>query len=115
MQIRLRTGGITLTARLDDSEAARDFAALLPLELALKDHASTEKVADLPRKLSTEGAPAGVEPKAGDICHYAPWRNLAIFYRDFDYSRGLVRLGRIESSTEQLASLEGSVTIEAVE
>jgi hypothetical protein len=31
----------------------------------------------------------------GDITYYAPWGNLAIFYRDFGYSPGLVRLGHI--------------------
>jgi hypothetical protein len=114
MRIRIRTGGNALTARLEDSAAAHDFAALLPLELTLKDYASTEKIADLPRKLSTDGAPAGIDPQVGDIAYYAPWGNLAIFYRDFDYSRGLVRLGRIESGAEELASLAGPVRIEAV-
>lgn len=112
MQIRIRAGEKTLTARLEDSAVARDFAALLPIELTLKDYASTEKIADLPRRLSTEGAPPGVDPAVGDIAYYAPWGNLAIFYRDFGYSRGLVRLGRIEAGVETLESLAGPVTIE---
>ncbi|WKB54414.1 cyclophilin-like fold protein [Eleftheria terrae] len=33
----------------------------------------------------------------------APWGNLAIFYRDFDYSRGLVKLGRTEGDARPLA------------
>lgn len=115
MQIRIRAGERTLAARLEDNAAARDFAALLPLELTLKDYASTEKIAHLPRKLSVDGAPEGVDPAVGDIAYYAPWGNLAIYYSDFGYSRGLVRLGRIESGANQLASLEGPVTIEAVE
>jgi hypothetical protein len=36
----------------------------------------------------------------GDIAYYAPWGNLAIFYKDFGYSRGLVKLGRLDSSIE---------------
>ena len=115
VQIRVRAGATTLTARLEDSAAARDFAALLPLQLTLKDYASTEKIANLPRKLSTEGAPDGVDPDVGDIAYYAPWGNLAVYYRDFGYSRGLVRLGRIESGAQALASIEGPVSIEAVE
>ena len=113
MQIRIKTDQTALTARLEDSAAARDFAAMLPLNLTLKDYASTEKVADLPRKLSTDGAPDGIDPEPGDIAYYAPWGNLALYYRDFGYSRGLVRLGRIETGAEQLRSLEGTVTIEA--
>ena len=112
MQIRIKADQTMLTARLEDSAAARDFAAMLPLNLALKDYASTEKVADLPRKLSTDGAPDGIDPEPGDIAYYAPWGNLALYYRDFGYSRGLVRLGRIETGVSVLASLSGPVTIE---
>src|SRR5947208_4596122 len=54
----------------------------------------------LPKKLSTHDAPAGVDPSRGDIACYAPWGNLAIFYKDFQYSRGLVKLGRIDSTVE---------------
>ena len=91
-----------MAGTLEDSPAARDFASLLPLELTLSDYAATEKISDLPRRLSTEGAPPGVEPKAGDIAYYSPWGNLALFYKDFKYSEGLVRLGTIESGVQSL-------------
>lgn len=112
MKIRIVVGGRTLTAVLEDSAGARDFAALLPLELTLDDYNRTEKIADLPRRLATDGAPDGVTPKAGDIAYYAPWGNLAIFYRDFGYSRGLVRLGRIDGDPEEIARLAGPVRVE---
>jgi hypothetical protein len=102
MKIRIQLEGRSLTATLEKSEAARDFLSLLPLTLMLTDYNSTEKVADLPRKLSTPGAPAGVDPDVGDIAYYAPWGNLAIFYRDFGYSSGLVKLGRLDSGVEFL-------------
>jgi hypothetical protein len=54
---------------------------MLPLTLMLTDHASTEKIADLPRKLSTKGAPPGIAASVGDISYYAPWGNLALFHR----------------------------------
>ena len=50
-----------------------------------------------------DGAPEGVTPETGDIAYFAPWGNLAIFYRDFRYSPGLVRLGRIEGNVERFA------------
>jgi hypothetical protein len=34
--------------------------------------------------------------------YYAPWGNLALFHKDFRYSEGLVRLGRIDSGIEAL-------------
>jgi hypothetical protein len=70
--------------------------------LSMKDYASTEKISDLPRRLSPQGAPAGLDPSVGDITYYAPWRDLAIFYGDADYARGLIKLGKIDSGIEFL-------------
>lgn len=102
MKIRIEIEDTSLTATLDSTEAARDFASLLPLTMTLEDYNSTEKIADLPRKLSTEGAPPGSDPDVGDIAYYAPWGNLAVFYRDFGYSPGLVKLGSIDAGVEAL-------------
>lgn len=115
MRIRITTGDRAFTAVLEDSETARDFASLLPIEVRLDDHNRTEKVADLPRRLSTAGAPEGADPVVGDIAYYAPWGNLAIYYRDFAWSRGLVRLGRLEGDASSLAAVEaGRTRIEIV-
>jgi hypothetical protein len=97
MKLSIKVGERLLTATLADSASARDFASLLPMTLTLSDYASTEKVSDLPRRLSTEGAPEGITPTVGDITYYAPWGNLAIFYKDFGYSRGLIKLGRTDA------------------
>jgi len=82
MKIRLTVNGKAFTVTLVDNATARDFLALLPMTVTLEDYAQTEKIAYLPRKLSTAGAPAGSDPSVGDITYYAPWGNLAIFYRD---------------------------------
>ncbi|WP_406517067.1 cyclophilin-like fold protein [Streptomyces sp. NBC_00134] len=95
MHLRLTIGGHTVDATLNDSATARDFAALLPLTLDLDDFQGTERVADLPRKLSTDGAPESSVPKAGDLAFYAPWGNLALFYRDGHPSPGLVIFGHL--------------------
>jgi len=110
MKIRLRIEDKAITATLIDSKTTRDFISLLPLTLTLEDYAGTEKISRLPRRLSTEGAPSGSDPSVGDITYYAPWGNLAIFYRDFEYSRGLVVLGRIDRGIEVLNSA-GSVRV----
>lgn len=112
MRIRLLTPDGELTATLLDNSTSHDFAALLPLTLTLRDFNGTEKISDLPTELSTADAPSGIDPDVGDLTYYAPWGNLAIFYRDFDYSRGLIKLGRIDAGTDQLGSLDGPVTIE---
>jgi hypothetical protein len=102
MKIDIDVEGTTITATLDDSPAARDFASLLPLMLTLEDYNLTEKISNLPRRLSIQDAPAGIDPSPGDITYYVPWGNLAIFYKDFGYSRGLVKLGAILTEGEAL-------------
>ena len=110
MKISLKVGDTALTATLIDSATTRDFISLLPLNLTLQDYAGTEKISDLPKRLSTEGAPSGSNPSVGDITYYAPWGNLAIFHKDFRYSSGLVILGKIDSGIETF-SVPGSVKV----
>lgn len=102
VRVRIVIGGTALAATLENNAASRDLAARLPLELTLKDYHGIEKIADLPFRLTTEGAPEGIDPDVGDITYFAPWGNLALFYRDFGYARGLIRLGRIDGSVEVL-------------
>ncbi|MBL9219026.1 MAG: hypothetical protein JNG82_11095 [Opitutaceae bacterium] len=105
MKITIKAGQETLFATLGENATAKSFVALLPLELELEDYNQTEKIAYLPQKLVTDGAPAGADPSPGDITYYAPWGNLALFYRDFGYSTGLIKIGRIDSGVESLRGL----------
>jgi len=115
MKIRIKFEDKVLTATLRDSKTARDFVLQLPLTLTLEDYASTEKISDLPKRLSTEGARSGSDPSVGDIAFYAPWGNLAIFYRDAEYANGLIILGKIDGDAAAF-NVPGSLkmTIEAV-
>lgn len=103
MNIQLEINGHRLQASLEDTPSGRDFYALLPLTLSAKDYANTETIADLPRKLTTQGAPTGIDPQIGDITYYAPWGNLALFHHDFGYSKGLIRLGHIDGSPDMIS------------
>ena len=103
MRIRLNVEGRSLTATLHDHATSRDFVSLLPLTLTLQDYEGTEKISDLPKRLSIKGAPKGSDPSVGNLAYYAPWGNLAVFYRDFGYSSGLVLLGKLDSGIEALA------------
>ncbi|MEH2421481.1 MAG: cyclophilin-like fold protein [Nostoc sp.] len=108
MKISIKVKDKTVTATLNDNKTTQDFISLLPLTLTLEDYARTEKISDLPERLSTEDAPSGSDPAIGDIAYYAPWGNLAIFYRDFGYANGLVILGKIDSGVEAF-NVPGSV------
>lgn len=113
MDIRVTLDGRPVEAALNDSPAAGDFAELLPLTLDLEDFHQTERIADLPRKLTTSGAPEPRAPKAGDLTYYAPWGNLALFYRDGDSANpDLLILGHIDADADRLAGAD-RITIEA--
>src|SRR3954454_23242777 len=94
--IRLTANGKTFTGSLDDTPAARDLLAMLPLSLTFADLAGEEKWARLPNSLDVTGAPEGSDGQAGGIYHYVPWQNLALFYGDHGFADGLVKLGRLD-------------------
>jgi hypothetical protein len=62
MKITMTIGERVVTATMHDNATARDFISLLPLTLTLEDYAKAEKISDLPRKLTKEGAPSGSDP-----------------------------------------------------
>ena len=107
MKVRITVGNEVLTATLLDTETSRDFMSILPLTLRLKDYASAEKIGYPPRKLSAKQAPPGYAPFIGDIAYYSPWGNVAIFYKDAGYAKGLIKLGNLDSGVEKLAGKQG--------
>jgi hypothetical protein len=102
MRIRTAFNGQSMTAALYDNPSARDLASMLPLDLTIDDYSTNEKISYLPRKLSEEGAGSFGDEAPGDLAYYAPWGNLAFFYASYRYSRGLIRLGRIEGDIAPL-------------
>jgi hypothetical protein len=114
VKFTIRFRGRVLKAELNDSLAAQDFASMLPLSVTLEDYAFSEKICDLPKRLMTRGSPEGFEPSPGDVAYYAPWGNLAIFYKGGEFSEGLVSLGHIISGVEYLAGADSiDVVMEA--
>lgn len=111
MKLKITINNEVITATLNNSETAKDFASLLPMMLTLDDYGQTEKISSLSKRLTTDGAPDGCDPDVGDITYFAPWGNLAIFYKDFGYADGLIKLGEI---TGDLSPLKTDGNIEAI-
>lgn len=80
VKLKITIGEKHATAVLDDCSTARDFMSLLPITLMMTYYNGTEKVADLPRQLNLDGAPAGFKPTVGDIGTYTPWGNVRKFH-----------------------------------
>jgi hypothetical protein len=101
-RIRIRMGDKTVTATLNSSDAARDFVAMLPLSIRMRDHLRREKTGPIPGPLSerTGGSP---NYQSGDLGYWRPGGNFVIFYRQDGLtipSPGIVILGRLDSGGE---------------
>ena len=79
---------------LADNEAARAFAALLPLTLDMAELNGNEKHAELPMALPTNANRPGTI-RNGDLMLYGS-RTLVVFYLTFESSYSYTRLGRVD-------------------
>ena len=115
-QIKLTAAGQECFATLYDNPSADDLYNALPLELTFEDYNQTEKIIHPPKTLTTEGMPDSFDPDVGDLCLYAPWGNLCIFYRDFRNSTSLIPLGHIDSGMDVIGGMteDFTVTMEAI-
>ena len=102
MRLRFTFADQDFTATLEDTAPARELFAMLPLDLKIGDYADNEKIAYLPRKLGGDGSSRIANEAVGDLCYYAPWGNLVMYYAPYRWSRGLIRLGRLDGGIAPL-------------
>jgi hypothetical protein len=102
MRLRFVFADQNFTATLEDNPSARDLVSMLPLDLKIADYSTNEKIAYLPRKLTEDGSGRFGNEAVGDLCYYTPWGNLAMFHGPYRWSRGLIRLGRLDQGAKPL-------------
>ena len=108
--IRVQIGEKTFTARLEENETARAFAAMLPLKLDMSDLNANEKVIELSKRLPGEVSNPGTI-REGDLMIWSS-RSLVLFYKTFPTSYSYFRLGRIEDTAGLVeAAGAGNVTV----
>ncbi len=111
-KIRLSWEDKEVIIAMENNKTADDFLSKLPMTVVFENYNNTEKIAYLDNELIEDEEAAGCEPKIGTFALYAPWGNLALFYRDWSYSDDLVPLGSIESGAEYVEFLEGTIYAE---
>jgi hypothetical protein len=114
-RVVLRLSNGIATATLDDAPAAREFAAMLPLQLKLQDPMGQAKSSPLPRALDATGDNRVFDPAVGEIYYSAPSSTFAIFYDDLGLSipdPGLVRLGVLDSGLDAIDSAGKRFTVQ---
>ncbi|MEV5027471.1 hypothetical protein MRBLPE1_003066 [Paenibacillus sp. LPE1-1-1.1] len=109
-RIKLSFGNEEFIVNMYDNPTSRDFLGRLPLTLTFEDFGGLEKIRILDEGLATEGAPVGTTPTTGDFVYYAPWKDIAFFYADGQYSSDLIPLGKVESGVEELAEKLASMS-----
>ena len=111
VKVKITIGNTVSVASMEDNPVARDFISLMPLTIKMQDLAHEEKYGYASRKLRTDGMKSGYDPAPGDICCYAPWGNVCIYYGDHGYE-SLVKLGSLDlEGINALAKYSGDVTV----
>ena len=105
--IEITVNGKTFSATLNDNEAARDFAKMLPLTLDMSDYSGFEKVGSLGTSLPTGNQQTTTQ--SGDIVLYNG-NQIVIFYGSNSWS--YTRLGKIDDLSGWKDALgSGDVTV----
>lgn len=110
-KITVTTNGKTAVIALNDSPVAAELYGRLPLTVEFSDYNDTEKIAYLPEEIHRNYRPSGHKPAPGDLCLYAPWGNLSLFYRAFPYTSDLFYLGRVERGMEFLTERDSFTAV----
>nr|WP_319493016.1 cyclophilin-like fold protein [uncultured Desulfobacter sp.] len=114
MTISVDANGKSVVFQLNDSTAAQQLFAQLPLHIKVEDYGSNEKIFYPPKKLDTADPPKA-NAKVGTLAYYAPWGDVVMFYKNFGSATGLYELGHEVSGDENIKVLSGTVGIEKVQ
>jgi hypothetical protein len=109
--ITVTSNGKTTVFTLNNSTAARELIAQLPLAIKVENYSHNEKIFYPPKKLNTDSTPSA-NAKAGTLAYYAPWGNVVMFFKDFGSASGLYELGQAVSGSEHIQGLSGMIRIE---
>lgn len=114
MQIAIQANGTTIIYQLNNSQAAKDLYAQLPLTAEVENFSTNEKIFYPPQALNTTDTPLA-NTNAGTLAYYEPWDDVVMFYDDFHESNGLYALGEVVSGNEYIANMSGTIEITAVD
>lgn len=95
LPVTVRLNGREFILKLHDTPAAREFAARLPMDIAMRDLNGNEKYHYLSRPLKTRPQRPG-KIRAGELMLYGD-DCLVLFYQSFATSYAYTPLGRVEN------------------
>lgn len=110
MQIRVQNNNLKIDFQLNESQAAKTLIKQLPLTLDVDNFGGNEKIFYPPEKLNVTNTELA-DPEKGDLCYYAPWGDVVMYYKGTSSAPGLYSLGKVISGKEDIQKLNGSLTI----
>ena len=113
MKIRVTANNKITLFELNNSQAAKDLYAQLPLAVKVENYSDNEKIFYPPKKLNTANTPLA-DAKTGSLAYYAPWGDVVMFYGNFGSAAGLYALGSAVSGGEHINGMSGTIRIEQV-
>jgi hypothetical protein len=106
--ITITAGDVVITAALNDSQVAQDFAATLPVTLPWFRNAGIEYITELSAPM-TETGPFYTDVQPGDIVYYNPLDSITIIYEETSSVPTLTKMGEITSDLSVFENLPGDV------
>jgi hypothetical protein len=111
MKISVQANGNTTEFELNNSPAAKDLYAQLPLSITVENYSNNEKIFYPPKKLNATDTPLADGGQSGTLAYYAPWGDLVIFSKGFSSAPGLYELGHVTSGSEYITEMSGTIQI----
>jgi hypothetical protein len=106
--VTITAGNVVMTATLNDSQVAEDFAATLPVTLPWFRNAGIEYITELSAPM-TESGPFYTDVQPGDIVYYNPLDSITIIYEETSSVPTLTKMGEITSDLSVFENLPDDV------
>jgi hypothetical protein len=106
--ITITAGDVVITATLNDTQVAQDFAATLPVTLPWFRNAGIEYITELNAPM-TETGPFYTDVQPGDIVYYNPLDSITIIYEETSSVPTLTKMGEITSDLSVFGNLSDDI------
>ncbi|NMS89984.1 hypothetical protein HGQ85_08570 [Clostridioides difficile] len=110
MKIQVSGNGNTIVYELNDSQAAKDLYAQLPLTMEVENFSTNEKIFYPHKKLNTTDTPMANADK-GTLAYYSPWDDVVMFYDYSGSNSNLYELGVAISGEDYIDTLSKTIKI----
>lgn len=113
MKIRVSDGTNTIVYELNETSAAKSLYQMLPLEVAVQDYGSNEKIFYPPTAVSHGADCIEGDCPAGTLALFSPWGNVVMYYGAASRYSGLYILGKAVDGAAGVRNLSGTIRVEA--